>query len=45
MLQTFLTVGGRQGGIDFDELGIQDVVELLRSDETGFAGGVAGFRQ
>ena len=34
MLQTFLTVGGRQGGIDFDELGIQDVVELLRSDET-----------
>ena len=34
MLQTFLKVGGRQGGIDFDELGIQDVVELLRSDET-----------
>ena len=34
MLQTFLTVGGRRGGIDFDELGIQDVVELLRSDET-----------
>ena len=34
MLQTFLTVGGRQAGIDFDELGIQDVVELLRSDET-----------
>lgn len=34
MLSTFLKVGGRQGGIDFDELGIQDVVELLRGDET-----------
>jgi hypothetical protein len=34
MLQTFLQVGGRKGGIDFDELGIQDVVELLRGDET-----------
>jgi len=34
MLQTFLKVGGRKGGIDFDELGIQDVVELLRGDET-----------
>jgi type I restriction-modification system DNA methylase subunit len=34
MLQTFLQVGGRKGGIDFDELGVQDVVELLRSDET-----------
>jgi predicted helicase len=34
MLQTFLKVGGRKEGIDFDELGIQDVVELLRSDET-----------
>ena len=34
MLQTFLQAGGRQGGIDFDELGIQDVVELLRGDET-----------
>jgi type I restriction-modification system DNA methylase subunit len=36
MLETFLHVGGRQGkgGIDFDELGIQDVVELLRSEET-----------
>jgi hypothetical protein len=34
MLQTFLNVGGRKGGIDFDELGIQDVVELLRGDET-----------
>jgi hypothetical protein len=34
MLQTFLQAGGRRGGIDFDELGIQDVVELLRGDET-----------
>lgn len=34
MLQTFLQVGGRKGGIDFDELGIQDVVELLRGGET-----------
>jgi len=34
MLQTFLSVGGRKGAIDFDELGIQDVVELLRGDET-----------
>jgi len=34
MLQTFLKIGGRKGGIDFDELGIQDVVELLRGDET-----------
>ena len=34
MSQTFLTVGGRQGGMDFDELGIQEVVELLRREET-----------
>ncbi|HNT26155.1 MAG TPA: hypothetical protein PKM21_17440 [Anaerolineales bacterium] len=34
MLETFLHAGGRQGGIDFDELGIQDVVELLRGEET-----------
>ena len=34
MLETFLRVGGRKGSIDFDELGVQDVVELLRSDET-----------
>ena len=29
MLSVFLTVGGRKSGIDFDELGVQDVVELL----------------
>ena len=34
MLETFVRVGGRQAGIDFDELGVQDVVELLRGDET-----------
>ena len=38
MLETFLHAGGRRedgrGGIDFDELGVQDVVELLRSNET-----------
>jgi len=34
MLDTFLKIGGRKNGIDFDELGIQDVVELLRGDET-----------
>lgn len=34
MLQEFLTVGGRSGGVDFDELGINEVVELLRGDET-----------
>ena len=34
MLSTFLTVGGRKGKLDFDELGIQDVVELLNSPDT-----------
>jgi hypothetical protein len=34
MLKTFLQAGGRKGGIDFDELGIQDVVNLLRGEET-----------
>jgi hypothetical protein len=34
MLQEFLRLGGRKGGINFDELGVQDVVELLRGDET-----------
>ncbi len=34
MLETFLHVGGRKNGVDFDELGIQDVVELLRGEET-----------
>ena len=31
MLGTFLSVGGRKGKIDFDELGIQDVVDLLNN--------------
>lgn len=30
LLETFLTVGGRKNKIDFDELGINDVVQLLR---------------
>jgi predicted helicase len=30
MLSTFLTVGGRKGQIDFDELGINEVVQALR---------------
>jgi len=34
MLGTFLTIGGRKGKIDFDELGIQDVVDLLNSPDT-----------
>lgn len=34
ILNEFLEAGGRRGGIDFDELGVQDVVELLRGDET-----------
>lgn len=34
MMQTFLQAGGQHGGINFDELGIQNVVELLRGDET-----------
>ncbi|MCC5840515.1 MAG: SAM-dependent DNA methyltransferase [Opitutales bacterium] len=34
MLLEFLKVGGRRGGMDFDELGINEVVELLRGDET-----------
>jgi len=33
MLQSFLQAGGRTGGLDFDELGVQDVVELLRDDK------------
>jgi len=30
LLETFLTVGGRKSKIDFDELGVNDVVEMLR---------------
>jgi hypothetical protein len=31
LLSTFLKVGGRKGYLDFDELGIGDVVDLLRN--------------
>ncbi|MBA3350863.1 MAG: hypothetical protein H0U23_00245, partial [Blastocatellia bacterium] len=34
MLQTFLNLSGRKGKIDFDELGIQEVVALLNSPST-----------
>jgi predicted helicase len=34
MLGTFLSIGGRKGKIDFDELGIQEVVDLLNSPDT-----------
>ncbi|MBU2552802.1 MAG: DNA methyltransferase, partial [Proteobacteria bacterium] len=34
ILGTFLTAGGRKGAIDFDELGVQEVVELLNSPDT-----------
>ena len=30
LLSTFLTIGGRKGKIDFDELGLNDVVQALR---------------
>ncbi|MDQ3024585.1 MAG: hypothetical protein M3R04_09425, partial [bacterium] len=33
MLSAFLTAGGRQGQLDFDELGVNDVVELLNDEE------------
>jgi len=34
ILQEFLLAGGRKGKLDFDELGVQDVAELLRGDDT-----------
>lgn len=34
MLQSFLKAGGRKGKLDFDELGIQEVVDLLRDSKT-----------
>lgn len=34
MLSTFLTVGGRRGKLDFDELGIQEVIGVLNSPDT-----------
>lgn len=30
LLETFLTIGGRKGKLDFDELGVNDVVQVLR---------------
>jgi hypothetical protein len=34
MLQSFLKAGGRKGKLDFDELGIQEVVDLLNDPNT-----------
>jgi type I restriction-modification system DNA methylase subunit len=34
ILQEFLQAGGRKGKLDFDELGVQDVAELLRGEDT-----------
>jgi hypothetical protein len=34
MLETFLTVAGRKGSLDFDELGIEEVAALLRDERT-----------
>lgn len=34
MLQNFLKAGGRRGKLDFDELGIQEVVDLLNDPST-----------
>ncbi|MES1994390.1 MAG: type ISP restriction/modification enzyme [Pseudomonadota bacterium] len=34
MLQSFLKAGGRKGKLDFDELGIQEVVDLLNNPNT-----------
>ena len=35
LLSQFLTVGGRKGRIDFDELGINEVVQALRDADMG----------
>ena len=48
LMQTFLQVGGRRGkaggpGIDFDELGVGEVVELL--DNANHGGSRRGFRR
>ena len=34
IMGTFLSAGGRKGKIDFDELGIQEIVDLLNSPNT-----------
>ncbi|RIK81901.1 MAG: DNA methyltransferase [Planctomycetota bacterium] len=43
MLSTFLTVGGRKGKLDFDELGIQEVVEVLNSPDTNLNAVIQNF--
>ena len=34
MLQSFIKAGGRKDKLDFDEFGIQEVVDLLNSEDT-----------
>ena len=43
MLARFLTVGGRQDSLDFDELGIQEVVDVLNSPDTNLMAVVRSF--
>jgi predicted helicase len=43
MLATFLTVGGRKGKLEFDELGIQEVIEVLNSTDTNLNAVVLNF--
>ena len=43
MLARFLTVGGRKDSLDFDELGIQEVVDVLNSPETDLMAVIRNF--
>lgn len=43
ILQEFLQAGGRKGKLDFDELGVQDVAELLRSKDTNLPAVIRDF--
>jgi Type ISP C-terminal specificity domain len=45
MLQEFLRVGGRAKGLDFDELGINEVVALLNGNETDIHSVKLGFNR
>jgi len=43
LLQQFLTLGGKKKGMNFDELGINNVVELLRDPKTDLPAVLADF--
>lgn len=43
MLARFLTVGGRKDSLDFDELGIQEVVDVLNSPDTNLMAVIRNF--